>query len=56
MPNSFVAATQPSMKGIAPGKAPTNTESGVFCFKGVYKQVYINVETLAKKAVLILIK
>ena len=56
MPNSFVAATHPSIKGIAPGKAPTKTESGVFCFKGVYKHVYKNVEILAKNAVLILIK
>ena len=28
MPKSFVAATQPSINGIAPGNAPTKTESG----------------------------
>ena len=35
MPNLPVAATQPSIKGIAPGIAPTKTESGVLVFKGV---------------------
>ena len=38
MPNSPVAATQPNINGIAPGKAPTNTDKGVTVFKGVYKQ------------------
>ena len=40
------------VNGIAPGKAPINTESGVFCFKGVYTQAYKKIEILAKKAVL----
>ena len=29
MPNCPVAATQPSMNGMAPGMAPTNTDKGV---------------------------
>jgi hypothetical protein len=40
---------------MAPGKAPTNTDKDVLCFKGVYKQAYKKIEILAKKAVLILI-
>jgi len=36
MPKDPAAATQPNMNGIAPGKAPTKTESGVLVFNGVY--------------------
>ena len=35
MPNLSVAATQPNIKGIAPGIAPTKTDNGVIGFKGV---------------------
>ena len=35
IPKLFVAATQPNINGMAPGKAPTKTESGVTAFKGV---------------------
>jgi hypothetical protein len=35
IPKLFVAATQPSINGIAPGIAPTKTDKGVFVFKGV---------------------
>ena len=56
MPNSFVAATHPNIKGMAPGKAPTNTDNEVFCFNGVYTQAYKKMDKLAKKAVLRFIK
>ena len=52
IPKLFVAATQPSIKGMAPGIAPTKTERGVIVFKGVYKQVYINIAIDPKRAVL----
>ena len=35
IPNPPLAATQPNIKGMAPGKAPTKTANGVFVFKGV---------------------
>ena len=35
MPKLPVAATHPSINGIAPGIAPTKTERGVIGFKGV---------------------
>lgn len=52
MPKSPVAATHPSIKGMAPGKAPTNTESGVSVFRGVYTQVYKKIEIAPNIAVL----
>ena len=39
-PNEFVWAMAPSIGGIAPGKAPTNTDHGVILFMGVYKKTY----------------
>ena len=39
MPKLFVAATQPNINGIAPGKAPTKTDKGVIVFNGVYRHV-----------------
>ena len=39
MPKLLVAATHPSIKGIAPGNAPTKTDKGVIVFNGVYKHV-----------------
>tara|TARA_B100000575_G_scaffold220172_1_gene180628 strand:- start:20 stop:244 length:225 start_codon:yes stop_codon:yes gene_type:complete len=40
------------MKGIAPGKAPTKTDNEVTDFKGVYTQVYKNIDIAPKNAVL----
>lgn len=51
MPKSLVAATHPNINGIAPGKAPTNTDKGVFVFKGVYKNTYIKMDIAPNIAV-----
>jgi hypothetical protein len=48
----LVTATQPNIKGIAPGIAPKNTDNGVIGFKGVYIAKYIIMDTKPKKAVL----
>ena len=56
IPNSLVAATQPNIKGMAPGMAPTKTEIGVFVFKGVYILVYKKIDTAPNIAVLGLIE
>jgi hypothetical protein len=40
------------MNGIAPGNAPTNTESGVIGLRGVYKHVYMKIDMAPKRAVL----
>jgi len=50
--NLLVTATQPNIKGIAPGIAPKNTDNGVIGFKGVYIAKYIIMDTRPKKAVL----
>ena len=44
IPKFPVAATQPNIKGIAPGKAPTKTDKEVIVFNGVYMLVYKNME------------
>ena len=49
-PKLFVAAIQPSIKGIAPGIAPMNTAKGVTGFKGVYILVYMKIEIAPNKA------
>lgn len=51
IPKWPVAATQPNIKGIAPGKAPTKTESGVKVFNGVYKLTYMKIEIAPNMAV-----
>src|SRR5690606_6300480 len=51
IPKLSVAATHPNIKGMAPGKAPTKTASGVIVFKGVYTLVYKNMEIAPNMAV-----
>ena len=46
-----MTATQPSIKGIAPGIAPKKTDNGVIGFNGVYIAKYIIIDTNPKKAV-----
>ena len=36
MAKLLVTATHPNINGIAPGRAPTNTENEVLRFRGVY--------------------
>src|SRR5690606_41022904 len=54
MPKLSVAATQPNINGMAPGMAPTKTDSGVFVFRGVYTHVYKKIEIAPNMAVCLL--